>query len=139
MRGLEIYQHAGRNALPKSLVVSIFEGSLICCRWSASFLGLQFNETSLGAIKNPPKSNDVFSIDLGGTLLDATVALNEEERKLLQRTLHTANVGTAHPVRERPDLETADETIQHVSQTALILVREIKVHLYDALNLRFPR
>lgn len=139
LNGLQIYKDSPESSKAyHSLLPALFEGCLICCRWSASFLGLIVEKRLLKKADTRPRPSDVFCIDLGGTLIDPATLLPAEQ-DLLLKVFVTAHVGTAHPVRERPALGTAQETIDYVSTAASILIREIKIHLYDVLREPAPK
>ena len=50
---------------------SIFDSALIASKWSGNFLGLRVSKRVRWPIKKrDDRGGDVFSIDLGGTLVD---------------------------------------------------------------------
>jgi len=101
LQGQEAFVVTGGRSGPLERVFpSIFESALIACRWSGNFLGLRASHKgALVPIEERPKDTDVFSIDLGGTLVDPE-SLSDSDAVLLGCVLLGANVATAHPTRE---------------------------------------
>jgi hypothetical protein len=123
----------GRSGPLEPVFPSIFESALIACRWSGNFLGLCVSKDVLCPIKKRPRDGDVFSIDLGGTLVDPN-SLSKSEAALLRCVLLGANVATAHPTKEGIHPMIWDD----VRLAAPLLILQIKLHLYDVLGLRVP-
>src|ERR1700722_16228685 len=88
----------GRNSPLEPVFPSIFESALITCRWTGNFLGLTAypDHPRAVAMGKRPKPTDIFSIDLGGTLVELD-SLSKSESELLARVLVGADVATAHP------------------------------------------
>jgi len=137
LRGLDAFVETdGRTGPLEPVFPSMFESALIACRWSGNFLGLCVSKKGvLCSIEKRHHTGDVFSIDLGGTLVDPN-SLTKSHTTLLRRVLLGANVATAHPTREgiHPDPVTWDD----VRLAAPFLIRQIKVHLYVVLGLQVP-
>src|SRR5690348_16055436 len=72
LRGLDTFVATDGKTGPLELVFpSIFESALMACRWSGNFLGLRVSKKGvLCSIEERLHSEDVFSIDLGGKLVD---------------------------------------------------------------------
>ena len=136
LQGLDAFVTTGGRRGPLEPVFpSIFESALIACRWSGNFLGLGVSPKGvLRPIKGRhPRGGDVFSIDLGGTLVDPN-SLAKLEAALLECVLLGANVATAHATKEGiHPMSWAD-----VRLAAPLLIRQIKLHLYDVLGIRVP-
>lgn len=135
LRGLALYDaHGGPNGPWMPVFPGIFEASLVACRWSASFLGLCLAKSgSLQQVTKRPKVTDVFSVDVGGALVDPTV-LPAAESTLLALVFKGANVASAHPVREGAHAMTPAE----VPKASVLLIRLIETHVYDRLGLAYP-
>lgn len=135
LHGLDAFvANGGQKGPLEPVFPSIFEGALIACRWSGNFLGLRESKGVLcPKTKRHPRGADVFSIDLGGTLVDPN-SLAKSDAALLGRVLLGASVATAHPTREGIHrMKWGD-----VRLAAPILILQIKLHLYDVLGLRVP-
>jgi hypothetical protein len=136
LQGLDVFVVTrGRRGPLESVFPSIFESALIACRWSGNFLGLGVSSQGvLRPIKGRHvRGGDVFSIDLGGTLVDPN-SLTKSEAALLGCVLLGANVATAHATREGIHPMTWDD----VRLAAPLLILQIKLHLYDVLGMRVP-
>jgi hypothetical protein len=127
--------NGGRRGPLEPVFPSVFESALIACRWSGNFLGLRESKGVLCPIKERYNRGDVFSIDLRGTLVDPN-SLTKSDAALLGCVLRGANVATAHPTREGIDPVTV--TWDDVRSAAPLLIRQIKLHLYDVLGLQVP-
>jgi hypothetical protein len=123
----------GRRGPLEPVFPSIFESALIACRWSGNFLGLGVSKGVLCIKNRDSRGQDVFSIDLGGTLVDPN-SLTKSDAELLGRVLLGANVATAHPTKEDIHPITWDD----VRSAAPILTLQIKLHLYEVLGLPVP-
>jgi hypothetical protein len=143
LQGLDAWVATGGRKSPLEPVFpSIFESALIACRWSGNFLGLGANRKGvLHAIKKRHAGGgDVFSIDLGGRLVDPN-ALAKPDAELLGRVILGANVATAHPTREGIHLiwsGSGSAAWDDVRSAAPFLVSKIKLHLYDVLGIPVP-
>jgi hypothetical protein len=124
----------GRRGKLEPVFPSIFESALISCRWSGNFLGLGLTKGVLAPAKRSYPT-DVFSIDLGGTLVDPS-SLTAKEKVLLECVLRGANVATAHPTRE--GIHPWNDPWGDVRKAAPLLIQQIKLHLYDVLGMRAP-
>src|SRR5579864_5785445 len=94
LQGLDAFVVAGAQRGPLEIVFpSIFESALIACRWSGNFLGLSVSPEGVlrRTKKRHARGGDVFSIDLGGTLVDPD-SLTKSEAALLGCVLLGANV-----------------------------------------------
>jgi hypothetical protein len=133
--GLDAFVATGGRRGPfEPVFPSIFESALIACRWSGNFLGLRESKGVLCPIKKRhARGGDVFSVDLGGTLVDPN-SLTKSEAALLACVLLGANVATAHPTKEGIHPMIWDD----VRLAAPLLILQIKLHLYDVLGLRVP-
>jgi hypothetical protein len=124
----------GRRGPLEPVFPSIFESALIACRWSGNFLGLRESKGVLCPIKKRhARGGDVFSVDLGGTLVDPN-SLTKSDAALLGCVLLGANVATAHPTKEGIHPMTWDD----IRLAAPFLILQIKLHLYDVLGLLVP-
>lgn len=143
LQGLDVWVTTGRRNSPLEPVFpSIFESAVIACRWSGNFLGLCATRKGvLHAIeKRHARCGDVFSIDLGGTLVDPN-SLAKSDAELLGRVCLGANVATAHPTREgiHPIWSGSGSAAwDDVRSAAPLLVSQIKLHLYDVLSIPVP-
>ena len=135
LQGLDAFVTSGGRTGPLEPVFpSIFESALIACRWSGNFLGLVSPKGVLRPIKDRhARGGDVFSIDLGGTLVDPN-SLTKNEAALLGCVLLGANLATAHPTREGIYPMTWDD----VRSAAPLLILQIQLHLYDVLGIKVP-
>jgi len=137
LQGLDAFVATdGRRGPLEPVFPSIFESAVIACRWSGNFLGLRESNGVLCPItKRHARGGDVFSIDLGGALVDPNSVTNSNAA-LLGCVLLGANVATAHATREgiHPEPVTWDD----VRSAAPLLIRQIKLHLYDVLGIRVP-
>jgi len=136
LRGLAIYNaQGGKNGALQPVFPSIFEASLIICRWTANFLGLCLDEKrSLQQATRRKHATDIFVIDVGGALVDPA-ALSDAERMLLTSVLDGANVASAHPTREgRGSMDWRD-----VEPASALLIEKLKTNLYDVLGMDFPK
>lgn len=135
LRGLAIYkQNHGPEGLMRPVFPCIFEASLMACRWAAAFLGLRFNGKDLERVQGKRQhTDDVFVVDLGGTLIDPAV-LPLMDRNLLATVFRGADKASAHPVREGQH----SMTVQDVVGAAPLLISKINVHLYGPLGLQIP-
>lgn len=88
LRGLDAFVATdGRTGPLEPVFPSMFESALIACRWSGNFLGLCVSKKGvLCSIEKRHHSGDVFSIDLGGTLVDPD-SLTKSDAALLRRVL----------------------------------------------------
>lgn len=143
LQGLDAWVAAGgRNGQLEPVFPSIFESAVITCRWSGNFLGLcATGRGVLHAIeKRHARGGDVFSIDLGGTLVDPN-SLAKSDADLLGRVFLGANVATAHPTREgiHPIWSGSGSAAwDDVRSAAPLLVSRIKLHLYEVLGIPVP-
>jgi len=137
LQGLDAFVATdGRRGPLEPVFPSIFESALIACRWFGNFLGLCVSKKGvLCSIEKRRHSGDVFSIDLGGKLVDPN-SLTNGDAALLRRVLLGANVATAHATRE--GIHTDPVTWDDVRSAAPLLIRQIKSHLYDVLGLQVP-
>src|SRR5690349_13543080 len=136
LQGLDAFvKTRGRTGPLEPVFPSIFEGALIACRWSGNFLGLESPQGVLRPTKRRYPT-DVFSIDLGGTLVDLNDpnSLTKSDKVLFGCVLRGADVATAHPTREGIHLMTWDD----VWLAAPLLIQRIKLHLYDVLDIPLP-
>ena len=135
LEGLDAFvATSGRTGPLEPVFPSIFESALIACRWSGNFLGLrEFKGVLCSIKKRHARGGDVFSVDLGGTFVDP-YSLIKSDAALLGRVLLGANLATAHPTKEGIHPMTWDD----VRFAAPFLILQIKLHLYDVLDLRVP-
>jgi hypothetical protein len=98
------------------------------------FLGVRVAGSSLVPVQeHERKSDDVFSIDLGGNLLDPS-SLIPADRDLLVTVYIGSNKASAHPVKEGAH-QMNDLDVQPASS---ILVKEVRDKLYAAQSLTAP-
>jgi hypothetical protein len=134
LNGIHFYKtHHGIDGPLKPVWPSIFESTLIACRWMTSFLGLYLSGTILRQIPDRHKPTDIHVVDVGGTLIDPA-ELSSSDCELLGLVFRGASVATAHPTREK--IHTM--TYKDVNPAAQILILKVKEHLYDVLRLPVP-
>ena len=136
LRGLEAYNASGGpDGLMRHVFPNIFESTLMACRWTMSFLGLRFTRKTgmLREVTKRREETDIFSIDLGGTLIEPT-KLPQSDLDLLGTVFKAANVGSAHPGQEGAHSMTPEQ----VGPAAILLISKTKVHLYDILGRPVP-
>ena len=136
LNGLDAFvTTGGRNGPLEPVFPSIFESALIACRWSGNFLGLcaSADRVLLPIKKRHWSGTDVFTIDLGGALVDPNSLANSDSAQLV-RVLLGANVATAHPTKNPID----PVTWADVRWAAPFLKRQIESHLYEVLGLGVP-
>jgi hypothetical protein len=101
LQALNVFVASGGRLGPLEPVFpNLFEGTVIACRWTASFLGLYVDRQGiLKQVADEKKRTGLLAVHLGGSLIDPCI-LSEDERKLLTTVVKGASIATAHPTKE---------------------------------------